>query len=152
VTVREQTSGTNYGSATILEIGGAAGKRARTFLRVAVTGIGTQAVTAAHLHLQVASLLAAASPSGGRIHAVADCSWSEATLTWGTQPVIDGGVLSTVGNVTRSQAVDFDVTGAITRGDGVYCFAIESPYNNPVTYNSRESAGQRPQLSVTVAP
>ena len=152
MTVHEQTSGTNYGSAAVLEAGGPAGRRARTFLRVAVTGMGTRPATAANLHLQVVSAVGAASPSGGRIHVVTSCTWNETTMTWDTQPVMDVGVLSTVGSVARGQAVDFDVTGAITRGDGVYCFAIESTFNNPVMYNSRESAGPRPSLTVTVAP
>jgi hypothetical protein len=74
-------------------------------------------------------------------------------MTWDTQPSFAAPVLSSVGAVQSGDVVEFDVTGAITRGDGAYCFAIDSLSTDPVNYNSLEaSTGQRPQFLVGVAP
>src|SRR5439155_15354159 len=62
---------------------------------------------------------------------------------------IDGPVLSTAAAVALGQVVDFDVTSAI-QGDGVYCFALESPSADGVRYNSREAAAGKPQLLIGV--
>ena len=70
-------------------------------------------------------------------------------MTAKTQPAIDGPVLSTAGPVALGQVVDFDVTSAI-QGDGVYCFALESPSSDGVRYNSREAATGQPQFIIAV--
>src|SRR5439155_11409440 len=43
---------------------------------------------------------------------------------------------------------EFDVTSTM-QGDGVYCFAIESPSADGVRYNSREAAG-KPEVIIGV--
>ena len=87
------------------------------------------------------------SVTGGTIHAISNCSWSETTMTWNTQPAIAGPALATLGAVAIGQVADFDVTAAIP-GDGVYCFAIDTPSTDSAIYNSRESAVHRPTLVV----
>src|SRR5439155_17809506 len=86
--------------------------------------------------------------SGGRIHPITDCGWNERTMTWQTQPAIDGPVLATAGAVAQGHAVDFDVTGAI-HGDGVYCFALDTPSTDSALYNSREASARKPEIAVT---
>ena len=123
----------------------------RTFLRVSVSGVGARPVAAAHLKLQVANATNANSVTGGSIHRITNCSWSETTMTWNTQPAIDGPPLATLGAVAIGQVADFDVTSAIP-GDGVYCFAIDTTSTDSAIYNSREGAVQRPAVVVQVAP
>ena len=119
----------------------------RTFLRVKVGGVGAQRVSSAHLRLQVASVTNASSVSGGRIHAISSCSWNERTMTWKTQPPIDGPALVTLGAVSAGHVADFDVTRAIP-GDGVYCFAIDTRSTDSAIYNSREAAVGRPAVVI----
>jgi len=123
----------------------------RSFLRVSVTGVGAGHVSAAHLKLQVANATNANSVTGGSIHAITSCGWSETTMTWNTQPPIDGPALMTLGAVAIGQVADFDVTSAIP-GDGTYCFAIDTASTDSVIYNSREGSLARPALTLTVAP
>src|SRR5439155_8587784 len=113
------------------------------------SGVGARQVTSARLRMQVSTVLNSQSVAGGRIHAITNCAWDERTVTWNTRPVIDGPVLSGAGAVALGQVVDFDVTTAI-QGDGVYCFAVESPSADGVRYNSREAAAGKPQLLIGV--
>ncbi len=53
--------------------------------------------------------------------------------------------------MAAGQIADFDVTSAI-RGDGVYCFAVDTTSTDGVDYDSREGTGQHPTLVVQVAP
>ncbi len=122
-----------------------------TFLRVTVSGVGIQHVSAAHLQLQVASVTNSGSVTGGSIHAISNCTWGETTVTWNTQPAIDGPALATLGAVAAGQIADFDVTSAIP-GDGTYCFAIDTTSTDSAIYNSREGTGTRPALALQVIP
>src|SRR5207253_2341162 len=74
------------------------------------------------------------------------------SITWKTQPVIDGPLLGQAGAAVRQgQVVDFDVTSAIG-GDGVYCFALDTASKNNLEYNSKEAATGKPQALLTVLP
>src|SRR5947208_2846994 len=91
---------TNFGTKTLLAVDngvaanpGTTGVQ-RTFLRVNVSGVGPRQVTGAHLRLQVAKVTNAQSVSGGRLHPITDCGWNERTMTWQTQPPIDGTVVA----------------------------------------------------------
>jgi hypothetical protein len=119
----------------------------RTFLRVYVTGVGRRAVTRASLRLQVAQTSKAASDSGGRLRAITDCTFAEETVTWQRQPALDGPVIDEAGSVAHGDVVAFDVAAAV-RGDGVYCFALESRSADAVIYHSREVAGAGPAVVV----
>src|SRR5207249_858433 len=147
---------TNFGTKTYVAVDngspsapGGAGVQ-RSFLRVKVTGVGTRPVSSAHLQLQVASATNAQSVAGGSLHAITGCSWDERTVTWNTQPAIDGPALVTLGAVAQGQTVDFDVTAAIP-GDGTYCFALDTSSTDSAIYNSREGSQQRPAMVVQVA-
>ncbi len=120
-----------------------------TFLRFAVSGIGTASVEQARLRLTVGSGRADGSVSGGAIEAV-DGPWSEAT-TYRSRPLVVGPVLATAGAVGPNQAVEFDVTSAV-RGDGTVNLALVSPSNDSVAYRSREASVGKPQLIVTLGP
>ncbi|TMA57365.1 MAG: DNRLRE domain-containing protein [Deltaproteobacteria bacterium] len=146
---------TNFGTKALLSVdAGAAtgtGGVQRTLLRVSVSGVSARSVSGAHLKLQVATATNAGSVTGGSIHAITSCTWDEKTVTWDTQPAIDGPALATMGAVAAGQVVDFDVTSAI-HGDGIYCFAIDTISADGADYNSREGTGQHPALVVQVTP
>jgi len=140
---------TNFGTSKLLNADAGPAVQ-RTFLRVRVAGVGTRQVTGAHLRLQVAKVTNAQSVSGGRIHPITDCGWNERTMTWNTQPAIDGPVLATAGAVAQGRMVDFDVSSAI-HGDGVYCFALDTLSTDSVIYNSHEATAGKPEVAVTAA-
>jgi len=147
--VSAATTTTNYGKSTVLEVD--ASPLNRAFLRVRVNGVGDRHVAAARLRLVVGKGSSASSDSGGRLHAITSCGWNELSMTWKTQPAIDGPLLGQAGPVLLSQAVDFDLTSAIG-GDGVHCFALDTPSLNNVEYNSKEAAVGKPQVLLTVLP
>ncbi len=124
----------------------------RTFLKIQVSNV-TGTVTSALLNLRAATTSNAQSVSGGDIHKISDCSWTETGVTFNNQPAIDGGVLSTVGAVALGQAVSFNITAGLT-GNGTHCFAIDSLSTDGVDYNSRQAStvANRPTVTLTVGP
>jgi acid phosphatase len=132
-------------SSQLQAVGGQAEKR--SFLGFSVAGMPADAqVVSATLRLTVAN----DSSSGGSVYALSDVTWPE-TLTWNTQPVIDGPQLATLGPVALGSVVDIDVTAAV-HGNGQYSFAIVAPAGslNTVGYasSSNINASWRPQLIV----
>jgi hypothetical protein len=124
----------------------------RTYFRVRVSDVGVKCVASATLRLQVADVRDAASNLGGRLHQARSCSWQESTLVWGNQPAFDSVVLDAVGAVGRGDRVDFDVS-KVVRGDGTFCFVLETASEDGVTYAAREGAeGAPPKLVLTLAP
>jgi hypothetical protein len=121
----------------------------QTFLRFAVSGVGSRPVSRAVVWLTVGSDSSAASDSGGTIHLITDNGWSEATTTYANRPAIDGPGLFPQGAVALDHVVAFDVTGAVT-ADGTYSFALDSASTNGVEYESREAAQGKPALVLTL--
>jgi hypothetical protein len=141
-------SSTKYGTAQKLEVDNSPVKY--TFIQFTVSGTAGHVVTRAILRMHVSSASGANSDSKGRLH-VASCGWNEATLAGTTQPqpTIDPAVLDApAGSVVQGDLVDFDITGAITRGDGTYCLAIDTLSSDGVDYNSRET-GAGGTLTIT---
>ena len=119
-----------------------------------MSGTAGRPLTRAVLRLQVATTSSADSDAKGRAHRAA-CGWTESTLTGTTQPqpAIDAAVLDApAGAAVPGAVVDFDVTGAVTGGDGTYCVTLDTGSSNAVQYDSREAATGRPTVVVTVAP
>jgi len=148
VGVRRESRDENFGAESSMSVDADTPKRA--FLRTRVRGVGTQQVLGAWLHLQVADLSNSESDSGGRVHAISACGWDELTMTWNTQPAIDGAMLDELGPVHGGESVEFDVRDGIT-GDGTYCFALDSLSTSSVKYASREALVGRPWVEVVVA-
>ena len=145
-------SSTAYGKSTAkLEVDNSPIKH--TFIRFTVTGTGGHAVAGATLRLQAAAISGAESDSKGQVH-VSACGWNEATLTGSTNPQPPIGALldAPTGGVAQGQVVDFDVTRAITGGDGTYCVALDTLSSNGVDYVPREASAGGPAVFVTVAP
>jgi hypothetical protein len=130
----------NYGFETTLSVDGSPTRIA--YLRFEVTGI-TGAVQSARIRLNCVN----GSAFGGTIHSLSDIDWVEGTITYDTQPVIDGPALFAQGQVDEGDVVEMDVTPAIS-GDGIYSFAIVSNINNGVRYRSREDTISPPALII----
>ncbi len=150
VTVREKGNG-SLGAGPILEVDGRDGKRKNTFLRIAVSGVAPRTVASARLRLQVGAAAGSGSNSGGRIHALPGCDWTESGLTWSTRPPIPSAVLASVAALNPGDLAEFDLSSVVT-GDGTYCFALDSLSADGVAYNSREGSERRPQVILEVAP
>jgi len=149
VTAKSSSPNTNFGLSN--QISADAGPAVlETFIRMSVTGVGNRTVTSAKLRLKVASTSNAQSVTGGSIHRITNCGWSETGVTFNNRPVIDGATLQTLGAVALGQQVEFDVSSQIA-GDGVYCFAIDSASTDGVDYNSRQATtvANRPALVLT---
>ncbi len=152
--VRQSSAGSNFGTNALLEARespGSSKKGSRTFIRVRVTGLAGRPAVTARVRLPVASNAGAGSASGGRMHAMTNCTWNELTMTWSNQPTFSATVLSTVGTVQSGGVAEFEVAPAIA-GDGDYCFAIDSLSTDVVNYNAREASGAKPSFVVGVAP
>jgi hypothetical protein len=73
-------------------------------------------------------------------------AWTENGLTANNAPEITGSSLSSVGQATLGQTVEFDVTPAIV-GNGTFSFGLKSTSNDAAVYSSKEG-GTAPELVV----
>lgn len=128
----------NYGSATELRVR-AGSTTYRSYLRFAVTGIGTTPVLAAKLRLFVTN----SSPDGGALYGVAG-DWTESGITWNSAPPLEGAPLAAAGAAASNQWVEFDL-GSFVTGDGIYAFGLSSNSTDGAYFSSREGANP-PQL------
>jgi len=121
------------------------------YLRFAVSGVGRRPVQQARLRLGVSGTgTSGMSAGGGSVYRVADNTWHESTVTFGSRPAADGAALATLGPVGPGAVADFDVGGTVA-GDGVYSFAIDTASTDGVAYVSAAAArGQKPELVLTV--
>jgi hypothetical protein len=136
-----------FGRSTTLQAEGSPARRA--YLRFAVAGLSGARVLRATLRLTVDPAATSGSASGGTVHGITGSPWAETTVTFASSPPVDGPALATAGAVTAGQAVDFDVTGAVT-GDGTHEFALVSASTDRVEYSSRETGAPGPQLLLIV--
>src|SRR5215470_612893 len=126
---------------------------AHTFIQFTVSGSTGHVITSAILRLRVLTQTDAESDSKGRAH-VSTCGWNEATLTGKTKPQPSIGSLldAPPGSVAQGQVVDFNVTGAITHGDGTYCLALDTSSSNAVRYTAREAGAGGPAILLSASP
>lgn len=147
VTVHSGAPNTNFGGSATLDADTSPAEW--TLFRISVSGVAGRTVQSARLRLQVADVYGAPSDVGGRIRAVPSCGWDENTVTWNTRPTPATGEVDRVGAVGAGDAVDFELAPVI-RGDGVWCFALDTSSDNGVIYNSREAGAGRPAVILTI--
>jgi hypothetical protein len=151
-TVVSTSPNANFGADHTLGVDASPVKQ--TFLRVAVSGVGTRTVTSARLRLMIANISGSDADKGGSIKLVpsAQCGgWNENTITYANRPLGAGSALSSISAVKAAQLVEFDLKNTIT-GNGTYCYRLESSSTNGADYNSKEGAALKPELVLTVAP
>jgi chitodextrinase len=119
-----------------------------SFMRFAVSGVGTDTVESARLRLYVTDGAAV----GGVFSRVADTSWSESTMNWNSAPAADATPLATLGAITSGTWHEVDLSALVT-GDGQFALRIATPTSNKISFRSKEGkVGFRPELVVTAAP
>lgn len=141
--VQEANPTTNYGTSSGLRTDGGTDPDVESYLRFAVTGVGS--VTSAKLRVYATT----GSANGPAAYAVADTTWSETGITWSNRPARSAAA-DDKGTVAAGSFVEFDVT-SLVKGNGLHTFALATTSSDGVDFSSREAAtaGQRPQLVVT---
>jgi hypothetical protein len=115
-----------------------------SYLRFDVQGLnGT--ITRATLRISANS----SSTAGYDVSGVADNSWGETTITFNNRPVYSG-VAGSSGAIEIGWT-SVDVTSLIG-GQGTFSLALTSTDTNQLTYASRESGANAPQLVIETAP
>jgi hypothetical protein len=80
---------------------------------------------------------------------VADTTWTEGAITYGTAPAI-GAQLGTTGALTAGTWASVDVSAKVT-GNGTYSFALTTGTTSARLFDSREAANP-PQLVLETSP
>jgi hyaluronate lyase len=154
--VRDGTSvTTNFGTATSLEQKNstALGNNRRTFLRFSISGAGN---TIGQAKLRLFGLSGTTAAKAVGVYAVANTAWGETTITWNSAPTI-GAKQGSSQNVGATAAyVEWDVKNYIQmQKSGMFTevtFEVKQDVANndsPTTFNSKESAANKPQLVIT---
>jgi hypothetical protein len=129
----------NYGSSISLQAD--AYPDVRSYLRFHVQGL-TSPITKATLRMFSGS----SSSLGYQIHGVSNTTWSEDTLTYNNAPAV-GELIGSSGEITVSTWTTVDLTSHIT-GNGVFDLALTSASYNALSFFSRESSYNRPELVI----
>ena len=143
--VSEARPSKSYGAATRLVVDGSPARR--TFARFDVVEL-TAPVTGARLRLHVTATNAARSGDAGTVRSMSDTTWSERTVTWASQPAVDGAILGSLGAVPSDTWVEVDVSAAVT-GNGAFSFALTTASGDAAVFDSGESGTTAPELVVT---
>ncbi len=136
--VSEISPGANYGTSTTLITD--ANKDKDTYLRFAVTGVGTaDRVVSATLRTWVTN----GSVNGPAVYATSG-AWTETGVTWNTRPARIGAAIDDKGSVASGTWLEYELTGRVT-ANGSYDFVTVATSTDGLTVSSRE-ATNRPQL------
>ena len=121
------------------------GKVRASLLKFDLKGVSTGAIDRAVVRLYVLD----PSSVGGTVYRT-ESGWTEANLTWNTQPAVIGEALSSNGRIGAGEYVEFDVTVAVRDG-GTVSFLLTDGGTNSAVYASREAgANKAPQLVLAV--
>src|SRR5262249_13713654 len=127
--VNSGSPNSNYGSDSVLRA--RAGSPAyNSYLRFAVSGIGSQSVISAKLRVS-----ATQSTTSGGSRSLVGSGWTENGITWNNAPAIGGTPLASAGAVDANQWVEYDVTSTV-RGDGTYNFGLGTASTNSLYLSS----------------
>jgi hypothetical protein len=141
--VNESSPTTNYGKTSSLRTDGS--PLVRSYLRFNVQGlVGT--VTRATLRVYANS----SSSIGYDIRGVSDNSWGETTLNYTNAPAM-GSVVDSSGPFTGPLWTEVDVT-LLINGDGTYSLALTTPHTTAISFASRETGANAPQLIIETGP
>lgn len=143
--VQQDQPTTNFGQANEVVVDNAPVRR--ILLKFTVSGL-SGSVARATLRLHLRDTTAGPSPHGGTVRQVGSSSWAETTVTWNSQPAIDGATLGSFGAVMRNTWYEMNVTPVVT-GNNTFTLAFTSADSDGAHYDSRESGANAPQLVVT---
>jgi hypothetical protein len=138
-----QPSGTsNYGSSSSLRVDGS--PVARSYMRFVVNGLNGAAIQSAVLRIYANS----ASATGLSVQAEANNSWTENQITYSNAPT-PGNTISSSKPFSAGTWVVVDISSYI-KSEGTYSLVLNSTNSTNTNLASRESAGNAPQLVVTL--
>jgi glucose/arabinose dehydrogenase/PKD repeat protein len=141
--VNETSPTTNYGSVIALRTDGS--PIVRSYLRFNVQGL-SGSVTRVTLRVFANT----ASSAGCSANGVSDNTWAESTLNYNNAPPV-GSALSSSGSFSAGVWISLDVTAYIT-GNGTYNLALTPLGTTAISFASRESGANAPQLIVETTP
>jgi len=113
----------------------------RSYLRFDVQGL-SGAVTSATLRVYANS----GSTQGYEIREVSDNTWNESTINYNNMPPI-GALIGSSGSFSAGMWTTVDVTAYIT-SNGVFNLALTTLSNTNISFASRESGANAPQLVI----
>ena len=142
--VNSSSAGSNYGTLTALRVDGS--PIVNSYLRFNVTALNGAAITRARLLLYMNS----GSSAGLQARGVADNTWAETAITYDNAPPL-GSALASSGAVSTGTWSTLDVTGYVT-GEGLYSFGIITTGSTAISFASRESGANAPQLILDLVP
>ncbi len=131
---------TNYGTLTTLRADGS--PDVHSYVRFNVQGLGGYSIKRVRLLFYMNS----GSSAGLAAEAVADNSWGETTITYNNAPAL-GATLATSGAVTSGAWSAMDVTSYVA-AEGTYSLGVTTPGSTAISFASRESGANAPQLIV----
>jgi hypothetical protein len=77
-------------------------------------------------------------------------SWSETTINYDNAPAV-GSVIGSSAPIGTGVWITLDVTAYIT-GNGTYTIGLTTPGSTAISFASRESSANAPQLILETAP
>ncbi len=135
---------TNYGTSTALRAD--ASPIVNSYVRFTVSGLNGLPITKARLFFYMNS----SSSAGMQALTVADSSWGETSITYSNAPPM-GSTIATSSALTAGTWVVLDVTSYVT-AEGTYSFGIITPGSTAISFASRESGANAPELVVDLGP
>ncbi len=133
---------TNSGTASTLRADGS--PIVLSFLKFSVSGLSA-APSQATLRLWANSTQS----TGVSVHNVPDSTWGEKTINYSNMPAYDTGVAGSSGPIKTSGTwYSINVTSLIT-GNGTFSMAFTTTNSTNVSFASRESGANAPQLVIT---
>jgi hypothetical protein len=117
----------------------------RSYLRFNLQGL-TGTVRRATLRVFANS----ASTSGATIYGVSDNTWAEAGINYNNAPPV-GSPIGSFSPVVAGSWISLDVTAFVT-GNGTYNLALTTPGSTAISFASRQSSTNAPQLIVETTP
>ncbi len=138
--VNAVSPGSNYGAADALRLDSSPDVHA--YLRFTVKGLVGMSIASASLQIysNVASSL------GVQVQSVVDNTWDERGTNYNNAPPM-GGVLADSGPATADSWITIDLSQYIT-GEGVYSFGLSTNNSSALSFASRESGANAPQLVI----
>jgi hypothetical protein len=140
--VNESSPTTNYGTANQLRIDGS--PLVRSFIRFNVQNV-TGRITRVTLRVYANST----SSVGYDVRNVTS-SWSESSITYNNAPPF-GSAISTSGSFNGGVWTSVNLTSLVT-GNGTYNIVLTTASGTAVSFGSRESGANAPQLIIETAP
>jgi len=142
--VKSASSGTNYGTDTMLSTRSSPG--VHSYLRFAVSGLNGATVSRARLRLYART----GSSRTVTVKSVSNDTWGEMAITYSNAPAIGTTVGGSASSFSSGTWVTMDVSSYV-KSAGIYSFALTTTNRNAVGFASRETAATAPRLILTLS-